>query len=257
MNKLYTTLLAGLLLVGVACAGNAATFSFNFFETDAIPAAYSYSNGGSGTNYTLSGSTSEINIVFAGSGFTSADLGFGLLPSTKYSAILTVSATESEGSANHSTEPLDSLTATFSHINGTAATFTVTAGTPPFTGASAGNAGVLSGQNSLSSGGFAGSNVSGTAPDNVHFGGTAILNPPLSLFTLQNYSFTLTLPAGTNFTYTNRPFPSLVSDLGDFTTSLTGGGVATFPGTTPEPGTLALAVSGLVSFSALRLRRRK
>jgi hypothetical protein len=252
MNKLYTTLIAGSLLVGMAVAGNAATFSYNFLETDGIPLSYSYSQV-SGNTYALTGSTSNIAILFAGP----ATYENGITELTPYSATLTISAVETlgDGGTPNSQEKLDSLTATFSNINGVAGNFfTVTAGT-----GTAGQAGVLSAQAGTSSGGFAGSTTvapPGTAPDNVMFASNVV---DTSDFSFDSYSFTITLAPGDVFTYTPRPAPSTVDDLDPFTASLTGGGSSTIPTppTTPEPGSIGLAVGALVSFSMLRLRRRK
>jgi uncharacterized protein (TIGR03382 family) len=250
MNKLHTTLLAGSLLVGVAGASNAATFSYNFLETDSIPIAYSYT--GSGTNYTFTGSTSETALIFAGN----ANLG-SLSAGTPYSTTLSVSFTTSQGTAGFPTtgqELIDSVTATFTAnntANGATAGETllqVTAGT------GFADAGILSAAAGASTGGFAGSNTSGTSPNNVAFTSAGFSTAD---WIFQSYSFTVTLPATTSFSYTPISFPPPVSQLNAFTASLTGGGSATTPNTTPEPGAVALAMGALVSFGALRLRRRK
>jgi hypothetical protein len=247
MSKLYTTLLTGSMLAAVACVGNAATFSYNFLETDSIPTAFTYAHT-TGTTYTLTGSTTETSVIFSGS-YTGA-----ATPGTPYAATLTITAVESEGDLPnpHAQELLDSVTATWKFTSGNIAgdTFTVTAGL-----AAPGNAGVLSALSGTSSGGFSGSNTSGTLPNNVAFSSTGGAITDTSAFSDQSYSFTLALPTGTAFAYTPRPFPSSVSDLNGFVASLTGGGVATSP--VPEPGSVALAIGGLVSFSALRLRRRR
>ncbi len=252
MNKLYTTLLAGSLLVGVAGAGSAATFSFNFFETDGIPTAFTYAQV-SGNTYSLTGTTPETSIIFSGPAA-------GAYANTPFQANLSVSIVESQGDAfsAHQQELVDSVTYTFTGTSGifTGKTFTVTAGDGIPGG---GTAGILSAAIGASTGGIAGSNVlnsgvpSTSVPDNVMFSSSAFSTTG---WTFQNYSLTLTLPTGSAFSYTPQGL-FLPNNLDPFIASLTGGGVATTPTSTPEPGSMALAVGALVSFGALRTRRRK
>jgi len=252
MNKLYTSLLAGSLLVGVAGAGSAATFSFNFFETAPIPNAFTYAHV-SGTTYALTGVTPDTEIIFSGPAV-------GPFAGVPFFATLSMSIVESQGDSFNAfqQELVDSVAYTFTGTSGAFAgkTFTVTAGDG---GASTGTAGILSAANGASTGGVAGSNVvnagvpSSLFPNDVMFTSTAFATTG---WTFQNYSLTLTLPTSTSFSYTPGVFPA-PNNLNPFIAAITGGGVATTPTTTPEPGAVALAVGALVSFGGLRIRRRK
>jgi hypothetical protein len=254
MNKVYTTLLAGSLLVGVAGASDAATFSYNFFESDGIPLAYNYAHV-SGTTYALTGSTSEIDLVFAGN----TPLG-ALSVGTHYSVTLSVSLVESSGDLANplQQQTIDSITETFVGNAGPFAGMTLlklTAGSPPIPD----RAGVLNAPNGQNTGGFNGSNTAATfgAPvfgtvDNVVYTSDFFSTAG---WTFQGYSDAIQLAPGKSFSYTPRPGLFQPDDLDPFTASLQGGGQATTP--VPEPGSIALATGGLISFMALRLRRRK
>jgi hypothetical protein len=257
MNKLYTTLLAGSLLVGVAAASNAAAISYNFFETDSVPTPFAYTYSGTGTTYDFSGFTTETDILFGSS------IG-SVVGNVPYSATLSVFFVTSEGSFPGDLTPIDTLVATFKANPGgpfptNTNILTLTAGT---TG-TPGEGGTLNAPDGFTSGAFFGSNpptppINGqpipTEPDNVVY--TSALFSTAG-FINQSYSFTLTLPPGSSFSYSTSGPPLFSSQLNPFpNSSITGGGVLTAT-TTPEPGSVALAVGALVSFGALRLRRRK
>jgi hypothetical protein len=251
MNKVYTTLLAGSLLVGVAEA-NAATFSYNFLEAPTIPLAYTYAQV-SGTTYALTGSTNQINLVFGGN----ANLG-PLSTGTIYPVTLSVSLVESTGDTAQAfqQEAIDRLTETFVANSGPYAGKTLLKLTAGDIAPAA--AGLLNAPQGNNTGSFNGSNTAATlghpssaSPDNVVY--TSDLFSTTG-WTYQGYSDAIQLAPNVGFNYS----PGLIFDnLDPFTASLQGGGQAVAPSAVPEPGAVALAIGGLLSLSALRPRRRK
>jgi uncharacterized protein (TIGR03382 family) len=240
MNKVFTTLLAGSLLAGLACAGHANTvLTATFAEDDGQPFAINYTESSPGI-YTLSGSLGE-TITFSGP--------WAGVPgplNTAISTTLTFSATVTEPSTADILVPIDTLTATFSTVSDPGF-LTITAGSPPNPG-SAGELTVL---------GTGASSLSNNAnSNNVLFTSSPpVIDTSSFIVPTETVSFSFTLSQAATF----APFPNGFLETG-FSALITGDlavQVPTPPTSTPEPGSVAFVVGALVSSAALLRRRRK
>jgi hypothetical protein len=244
MNKVFSTLLAGSLLAGLACAGHTATLlqaTFAQNGTQAFDLHYTQS----GSTYTLSGIVPE-TITFSGPYTT---IGGKIVPAdTPIATLLHFTATDTLPGKQSTGTDLDTLSANFVGTTGTlngVSVLGLTAGPPP----TIGNAGILS------AGGKSGSVQSNNQvlpANNLLFTSSAIDTSPFDVSS-ETVTFALTL----NSTASYPGFPGPTHLAPGFSALVTGDlAVQTAATTTPEPGSVALAMGALVSFAAFRRRRK-
>jgi hypothetical protein len=260
MNKIYTTLLAGSLLVGVAAASNAGTFTFQFGETDNTPSVFSYTSIAPGSTVSmLTGSTTEGYVLFSGDVPTPTPV-TPPGPATAFvplAAKIILTVRDSQGfPANTGGGFVDSVDLKFlsEGVGPEPAANTllleVKAGStnPSMTG----TGGTLLADNTDNTG-----SISGSTGNNVTFISFNSNYLNFSGFSNDGYTIGLNLPGTNTFSYLpTTPFTPPYY-LQPFMANIAGLGHGTPPPTTPEPGSVALAVGVLVSFGGLRLRRRK
>jgi hypothetical protein len=250
MNKVFSTLLAGTMLLGSACASNAVTFAILSTSNTGYPFTYTQS----GTGGTLTGTDPDASVTFTNL------LGGATVPGvstlTTYAATLTVSETDSTA-VTAGAFPIDGLSLTYTAVGGPLAgdvLLKITAGIDTLgQGAMDTQGGVFSVPNNQPVATLAGGNDSHsfTAPEFVQFTSGVIDTAGI---TEEGYSLSLTAQSLLSYTGT-FPGPQYLAS----NNFLIGGQLTAVPAppTTPEPGALGLAVGALVSLTALSLRRRR
>jgi hypothetical protein len=264
MNKVFSSLFAGALLA--ATLGTAQAAQVADFTTTSPGGVGPYTWSG-GMNGALTGTASgkfEFDSLLGGPiGGYSPVAGFD------YIATVTITITSSGGSSDDTNTPADSEdikfvgTAADGTLNGVTL-FEATSGQATNAGAPAGQAGdftITANQNSADFKPSNDGNTFNSAPYIKFF--SSVINTeetgsPATGLSQEDISLSLTADNLATYSPTGNP---LIDTLDANTFSLSGNFGAKLPPvpppTTPEPGTVTLALVSMVSLGALRLRRRK